>query len=98
MRQVKQMLRTMKKKSKKTYEYKIAGLDESGKIIVLVVDTKYGDYSVAIDLGNIVDDQIEVNYDFISDSKIPDKVQQQLITDVVAHIFETIGKDLNNEE
>jgi hypothetical protein len=88
----------MMKKSKKTYEYKIAGLDESGKIIVLVNDSKYGDYSVAIDLGNIVDDKIQVEYDFISDSKIPTKVQEQLITDVVANIFETIEKDLNNEE
>jgi hypothetical protein len=88
----------MKKKSKKTYTYKITGCDEEGKIIVLVDDTKYGNYTVAIDLGDIIDEKIEVKYDFVSDSNIPIYAQEQLITDVVAHIFDIIEKDLNNEE
>ncbi len=93
------MNQNLEKMMSNNYEYKVAGLDESGKIIVLIDDKKYGDYSVAINIGEMGDDgKIEIDYDFISDNVIPVAVKDSTVEQIVNNIFQEILQEINNEK
>lgn len=78
----------------KPYEFKIAGLDADGKIIVLVKDDQYTDFTLAVNIGDIENEQIEIQYDFLSNNEVPISRQQEVVQDVVQFIFAEIESDL----
>ncbi len=91
--------KSLEKLMSNQYEYKVAGLDETGKIIVLVDDTKYGGYSLLIDVGQMgPDGKIEIDYDFVSDNVVPISLQEKVVEEVVQNIFAEIQKEIDNEK
>lgn len=82
----------------KMSEFRIAGLDEDGKIIALIADDQHGDFCLAIDIGDVQsDNKVAIQFDFASDNKIPYYVQEQMATKIVHHIFDTISRESNEE-
>lgn len=81
------------------FSIKVEGKDEEGKVILLVADEKFGDYTLAIKLGDMDDDgNIQVDYDFASKVDVPKERTEEILSSFINHIISEHLKDLAIEQ
>lgn len=78
--------------TEQTFDYKVAGLDESGNIIVLVDDKQYGEYTFALEISESDNEKemAKVEYEFASNKNVPIDRQEEVLGKIVGDMYEEI--------